>query len=74
MKFKVYMKSPDSLEDGIIEAVSREMREKKLSKEEGEKLTKQAETFSEKFFEYSEYLIVAFDTEAGTAVVQKRGG
>lgn len=77
MRFKVTMKDPDSLQDAIAEAVRAEVKAiPGLSTEEREaveeKRKEEASKVVGRWFEYSEYLTVQIDTEAGTAVVCER--
>lgn len=74
MKFMVQMKDPDTLNDAIGDAVREEVEKiGALDKDEqeaviierGDKVRK----VCAKWFEYSEYLRVEIDTDAGTCTV-----
>lgn len=74
MKFKVTMKDPDTLHDAIREAAKESLSDiQGIDDEEKESLIDQrVESNMEicrKWFEYSEYLTVEIDTDAGTCVV-----
>lgn len=73
MKFKVQMKDPDTLGDAINDAVGNEVGGMDLSADEKEAVSElRREAVGKlcaKWFEYSEYLCVEIDTEAGTCVV-----
>ena len=73
MKIKVTMKDPDTMIDAVQEAVERDVRAMGLPDDEAESLIEmRAEKEREKlgkWFEYSEYLAVEFDTDAMTATV-----
>lgn len=77
MKFEVQMKDPDTLHDAIREAVEAEVEAMpglEADEKEGvidtrvEKVQKQCG----KWFEYSEYLTVEIDTDAGTCTVKAK--
>lgn len=78
MKFQATIKDPDMLDDAIREAVDSELEPMKLDDEEREALTEircqRAKDACEKFVEYGEYIVVEFDTDAGTATVVPRKG
>lgn len=73
MKFRVTMKDPDGVGDAIKEAARRSVAGMKLDADELEQLEEtRREKIDEqlrKWFEYSEYLKVDIDLEAGTATV-----
>ncbi len=60
MKFQVMFKSPDALQDAIMDIVGVD-----------DDLAEELETFAEKWVKYNEYITVEFDTKADTAVVVK---
>jgi hypothetical protein len=71
MKFKVYMKDPDSLYEAITEALNEELKD--MPEDEASALREvrheKASSVAGKWFEYGEYLTVEIDTEAGTCTV-----
>lgn len=73
MKIKVTMKGPDAMIDAVQEAVKRDVCAMGLPDNEAKSLIKmRAEKEREKlgkWFKYSEYLAVEFDTDAMTATV-----
>lgn len=73
MKIKITMKDPDTMPDAVEEAVRAEVEAMGLPEDEADSLIEmRAEKAREKlskWFEYSEYLSVEFDTEAMTATV-----
>jgi hypothetical protein len=73
MKIKVTMKDPDTMYDAVQDAVKEEVEMLNLPKDEYDALIelradKEREKLS-KWFRYSEYLSVEFDTETMTATV-----
>lgn len=73
MKIKVTMKDPDTMFDAVQDAVKSEIATMNLPEDEQEALIelrtdKEREKLS-KWFRYSEYLSVEFDTEKMTATV-----
>lgn len=70
MKFKVYMKDPDVLYDGIDEAIDAELKASGLPEDEQEALREirheKASDVASTWFQYGEYLTVEIDTEAET--------
>lgn len=70
------MKDPDGVSDAIMEAAQRSVAGMKLDDDEREELEEsRREKISEKlgkWFEYSEYLDIEIDLDAGTAVVVER--
>ena len=77
MKFKITMKDPDGYWDCVQDA-AKEMAEKVTGIDEDEKealIESKKEKIGNllnKWFEYSEYLTVEVDTDAGTCVVVPR--
>lgn len=73
MKFRITMKDPDGVYDGITEAVESSLVGLKLTSDELKHLQelRQEEITDrlEKWFEYGEYLEVEIDLDAGTATV-----
>lgn len=73
MKFRITMKDPDGVSDGITEAVESSLVGLKLTSDELKHLQelRQEEITDrlEKWFEYGEYLEVEIDLDAGTATV-----
>lgn len=80
MKIKVVMKDPDTMPDAVREAVEKDVNElrirENLPMDEAEGLiesrTEKMQTLLGRWFQYSEYLAVEFDTEAMTATVLLR--
>jgi len=73
MKIKVTMKDPDTMFVAVQDAVDQELSEMNLPKDEVDALSelraeKEREKLS-KWFRYSEYLTVEFDTDEMTATV-----
>lgn len=70
MIFKVYMKDPDVLHDGIEEAVDAALRGSGLPDDEQEALreirVEKAGDVAANWFKYGEYLTVEIDTEKET--------
>lgn len=70
MKFKVYMKDPDVLHDGIEEAIDEDLKSSGLPDDEQEALREirfeKASDVASKWFQYGEYLTVEIDTEKET--------
>ena len=70
MKFKVYMKDPDVLHDGIEEALDEDLKSSGLPDDEQEALREirfeKASDVASKWFQYGEYLTVEIDTEKET--------
>lgn len=77
MKFKVYMKDPDVLHDGIDEAIDAELKASGLPDDEQEALREirheKAADVASKWFEYGEYLTVEIDTDTETIRVVPTG-
>ena len=76
MKLKITFKDPDVVTDAIREAVAIEVSAiEQLSTEEKEDLIAsragKVETHLEKWITYGEYVTIEFDTDAGTATVQR---
>ncbi len=77
MKFTVTMKDPDALRSAVSEAASEEAKKVLASSKivPAERLERMIQDSlyeaAAPFFEYSEYLMVEIDTEAGTARVLK---
>lgn len=74
MKFTVTMKDPDTLHDAVKDAVTKDVRALLVDTDEQDaliesRIEKEMDKMS-KWFEYSEYLSVEFDTKAMTATVQ----
>ena len=77
MKIKVTMKDPDTMLDAVREAVEQEVNALRISSglamDEAEDLiesrTEKIQKVMGKWFRYSEYLDVEFDTEVMTATV-----
>lgn len=70
MKFKVFMKDTDVLQDGIEEALDAELKSSGLPDDEQEALREirfeKAQDVASKWFQYGEYLTVEIDTEKET--------
>lgn len=68
MKFRVYMKDTDVLQDGIEEAVDEELKATGLPDDEQEALRElrceKASGVAGRWFQYGEYLMVEIDTES----------
>lgn len=77
MIFKVYMKDPDVLHDGIEEAVDEELKGSGLPDDEQEALreirVEKAIDVAGTWFKYGEYLTVEIDTEKETIRVVPAG-
>lgn len=78
MKVRVTLKDPDTMQDTVDRVVGKLPRPEGVTLEEWcdvledrAKETRQAIT--RKWMEYSEYLTVEFDTDAGTAIVIENG-
>lgn len=74
MKFRVTMKDPDGVFDCVTEAVKESLKSVEgISDDEREALeeerTESVQGVMKRWFEYSEYLTVEVDTDAGTCVV-----
>ncbi len=73
MIFQVYMKDPDSLHDGIEEALDEELKASGLDEDEQEALREirmdKAHDVASEWFEYGEYVTVEIDTTKQTARV-----
>lgn len=74
MKFLVTMKTPDSLEDCISEAVNDasldwDNVEKEFLEDEIYNQTEEFKELCKKWFKYGEYITVEIDTEAKSCVV-----
>lgn len=73
MKIKVTMKDPDTMIDAVREVVERDVQAMGLPDDEAESLIEMRVEKEQgklgKWFRYSEYLAVEFDTEAMTATV-----
>lgn len=73
MKIKVTMKDPDTMPDAVRDAVAEEVKQMGLPEDEAESLIElrieKERAKMAKWFEYSEYLTVEFDTDAMTATV-----
>lgn len=79
MKFRVQLKDPDGVYDSLNDAAA-ELANAVTGIDAEERAAiqelKRAKIgeFAGKWLEYSEYALIEFDTEAGTATVVKRGG
>ncbi len=71
MTFQVTFKTPDAVLDAVSEAVSREYPD--LPDEEWTEKRDEILRVTDRFTRYGEYVTIEFDTEAGTATVQKVG-
>lgn len=74
MKVRVTLKDPDTMHDAVDRAVVKLDRPDGVSQPEWEDICEgragaAKSVISEKWMEYGEYLVVEFDTEAGTATV-----
>lgn len=75
MKIRVTLKDPDMMSDAVADAVAKEVkgltnlndRERQII--QGDRICEVQSDISEKWMEYGEYLVVEFDTDAGTATV-----
>lgn len=64
MKFIVTMKTPDALNDAILDALER------IDNEEVREETREGmEHLASRYIKYGEYMRVEFDTQAGTATL-----
>jgi hypothetical protein len=81
MKFRVHMKDPDGIFESFDEAAKAEAQ--RLDGMSGgmldaedlvEKVKDKIKASVGSFFEYGDYCVVEVDTDAGTAVVIKKGG
>lgn len=70
MIFRVYMKDPDVLQDGIEEAVDEQLKASGLAEDEQEAIREiryeKAQDVASTWFEYGEYLTVEIDTDKET--------
>lgn len=70
MIFRVYMKDPDVLQDGIEEALDEDLKASGLPDDEQEALREirfeKAQDVAGNWFKYGEYLMVEIDTEKET--------
>jgi hypothetical protein len=78
MKVRAYFKDPDTMPDAVDDAVKKLPKPDGIDDDEWDSLKEgRAEDarshISDKWMEYSEYLMVEFDTETGTATVLERG-
>ena len=74
MKVRVTLKDPDTMHDAVEGAVARLPKPEDLCPQEwadvrDSRVCKVSDAISEKWMEYGEYLVVEFDTDAGTATV-----
>lgn len=74
MKIRVTLKDPDTMHDAVDDAVGKMPPPDGVESEEWDRIResraeKVKEAISAKWMEYSEYLTVEFDTDAGTATV-----
>lgn len=74
MKVRVTLKDPDTMHDAVVDAAKRLKKPDDVSDDEWESIrigrAAAANAFiSSRWMEYGEYLVVDFDTEAGTATV-----
>jgi len=73
MKFRVTMKDPDGVYDSMSRAVEQSLPEDGLDEEEREQLSETRadllKKFTGKWLQYSEYAVIEFDTDAGTAIL-----
>jgi hypothetical protein len=76
MKIRVSLKDPDTLHDAVEEAVRADIEATTtgLSKQEkdyllDERVDSVRSDIAERWMPYSEYLLVEFDTESGSATV-----
>ena len=73
MKFKVQLKDPDGFFDGVSDAIDASVESLDLDADERDAVKeRRRETVNkalEKWVQYSEYITLEFDTEAGTAIV-----
>jgi hypothetical protein len=74
MKFRITLKDPDGVGESLDHEVHRLLPDD-LDDEEREVVSEvrlaKLEKFIEPWVEYGEYITIEFDTEAGTATVQK---
>jgi hypothetical protein len=78
MKVRAYFKDPDTMPDAVDDSAKMLPRPDGISEREWELIREQrAEAAKDyiagKWMEYSEYLMVEFDTDNGTAKVLQRG-
>jgi hypothetical protein len=75
MIFRVYMKDPDCLYEGINESLDEQLKD--MPKDEAEAVREirydKAADVAGKWFEYGEYLMVEIDTDKETARVVPKG-
>jgi hypothetical protein len=73
MKFRIQLKDPDGFFDGVADAVDESMKSVDLHEDERDAVREQrrerVNSALEKWVEYSEYVTLEFDTDAGTAAV-----
>ena len=73
MIFNVTFKTPDVVDDAILEAVKDEICEMEVDEEERESIIEnrvdKIKRLFNKYFEYGEYVTIQCDTEAETVIV-----
>lgn len=74
MKIRVTLKDPDAMPDAVTDAYARLSAPHGITDDEWQELrarraSEARASIAHAWMEYSEYLVVEFDTEAGTAVV-----
>lgn len=77
MKIQIILKSPDSVDDCVRQAVADDMYARGVpdgaaADDERDELIAEVHKKLEKWIEYKEYLTVEFDLDAGTARVVER--
>jgi hypothetical protein len=77
VKIKVTLKDPDTMQDAVRDAVTRDVKALGLSARESallieDRTENESTEITHRWMEYGEYLSVEFDTEAGTATVVER--
>ena len=78
MKFTIYMKDPDWNQGTLEKAVEDSIDDESFEDEEEKEMLKEHRVrklidFMEPWLEYEECVTIEFDTEAGTAIVLKKG-
>lgn len=74
MKIRVTLKDPDTMQDSVDVAMAREPKPEGISTDEWKGIREDRagaikDDIADRWMSYGEYLVVEFDTEAGTATV-----
>ena len=81
MKFRIQFKDPDAIYEGLQQAATAETKRLAgmsdgllVAEDLFEKVREKIDERVGSFFEYGDYCTIEVDTDAGTAVVIKKGG